>query len=188
MKLLSTLFLVVLLYMVTPATLVAQNLNSNWKQDLNVSLQQFLECKTNPNSACAGAAGKAIQTVYRINDFYIQQSGRYMTVTEILKALKENSNWTALGKSYDQKTLETAQDYANAKKAVIAVYQNADGIGHLVVITPGQLQPSGSWGLNVPNVASFLAVDPQKSFTDKALSFAFAKNMIKDVTIYARNY
>lgn len=165
----------------------AQTVNSNWKQELDAALNQFMNCKDG-GKECSGFAAKSLNTIYRINDFYSQQSGRYMTVNEIAAFMNDNEKWTSLGKPYDQKILETAQEYANAKKAVIAVYRNAQGIGHVVIITPGQLQPSGSWGLNVPNVASFLTSDPQKSFINKALSFAFAKNMIKDVTIYARNY
>jgi hypothetical protein len=58
----------------------------------------------------------------------------------------------------------------------------------VVVITPGELRASGSWGLNVPAAASFFPADPLKSFVDKGLSFAFAKNMLKDVMIYGRKY
>lgn len=164
----------------------AQSLNNNWKKELSNSLDQFLNCTD--AKECSGFAAKALSTVYRVDDFYSQRTGRYMSVNEILVFLRDTDKWSNLGKPYDQKILATAQEYANAKKAVIAVYQNAQGIGHVVVITPGQLQPSGSWGLNVPNVASFLPSVPEKSFIDKALSFAFAKNMMKDVTIYGRNY
>jgi hypothetical protein len=81
-----------------------------------------------------------------------------------------------------------SQEHANAKKAVVAVYMNAAGVGHVVIITPGQLQSSGSWGLSVPNVVSFFPSQPEKSFVDKGLSFAFGKNLMKDITIYARKY
>ncbi len=111
-----------------------------------------------------------------------------MTAGEIATFLKDNKQWSSLGHSYDQKVLADAQDRANAKKAVVAVYMNNEGLGHVVIITPGSLQRSGSWGLDVPNVASFFATQPDRSFVDKSLSFAFAKNMMKDVVIYARNY
>jgi hypothetical protein len=167
----------------------AQTLNSSWKKDLESSLQEFMDCQTKNNGVpCLGYVGKVLSTIYKVNDFYSAHSNRYMTTTEISSFLKASEQWVDLGKPYDQKTLQTAQEYANAKRAVVAVYQNSQGMGHVVVITPGQLLPSGSWGLNVPNAASFFAMEPQKSFTEKALSFAFAKNMIKDVTIYGRNY
>ena len=170
--------------------LQAQSLNANWKLDLATSMQQFQECQ-NGNKAsidCNAFTGKSLNTIYKVNDFYSEKAGRYMTVNEIDKFLKDSQNWTELGKTYDQKTLDIAQEFANAKKAVVALYQNSEGIGHVVVIIPGSLQLSGSWGLNVPSAASFFTVDPSKSFTNKALSFAFSKSMMKDVTIFARNY
>ena len=110
-----------------------------------------------------------------------------MTAAEISSYLKDNDKWKLIGPSYEQKTLASAQELANAGKAVVAVFMNSAGIGHVVVITPGQLQPSGSWGLNVPNVVSFFPTQPDKSFVDKGLSFAFGKNLMKDILIYSRN-
>lgn len=167
----------------------AQTLNANWKQGLTNALQNFMDCQKGSadKAACAKYQGEALKLVYNVNDFYADKSGRYMTPTEIAKFLKESSTWTALGPVYEQSTLKQAQDHANNKKAVVAVYQNAAGIGHVVLITPGTLQPSGSWGLNVPNVASFFIPQPDRSFVDKGLSFAFTKNLMKDVTIYVRN-
>jgi len=42
--------------------------------------------------------------------------------------------------------------------------------------------------LSVPNVVSFFPSQPNKSFVDKGLSFAFGKNLMKDILIYGRNY
>jgi len=164
-----------------------QSLNPNWNTELKGSLQEFLNCNEGPQ-VCSKFLGKSLNTVYKINDFYSSKSGRYMTAGEIAAFLKDNKQWSTLGHSYDQKVLAEAQDRANAKKAVVAVYMNGEGLGHVVVITPGALQRSGSWGLDVPNAASFFATQPDRSFVDKSLSFAFGKNMMKDVVIYARNY
>jgi hypothetical protein len=167
-----------------------QSINTNWKKDLTVSLDEFLKCTAaaTDGNRCTNFIGESLNKVYKINDFYSQKSGRYMTGSEIAKFIKDNEQWSLLGHSYEQTTLATAQEYANTKKAVVAVYLNASGNGHVAVITPGELRASGSWGLNVPNAASFLPTDPQKSFVDKGLSFAFAKNMLKDVMIYGRKY
>jgi len=169
------------------ATVRAQSLNPNWNSDLKNSLRQFLAC-SGGSQACSKFLGESLNTVYKVNDFYSTKSGRYMTASEIASYLKETKQWNLLGHSYDQKVLSQAQDFANAKKAVVAVYMDETGLGHVVVITPGQLQPSGSWGLNVPNAASFFPAQPDKSFVDKGLSFAFGKSMLKGVTIYVRNY
>lgn len=165
-----------------------QGINNSWKSDLNSSLQQFFNCQnaSGGKSECVQYMGESLKKIYKVNDFYSTQSGRYMTASEISSYLKNGDNWKLIGPSYEQKTLATAQDMANAGKPVVAVYMNAAGIGHVVVITPGKLQPSGSWGLNVPNVVSFFPSQPDKSFVDKALSFAFGKNLMKDIQIYSR--
>jgi hypothetical protein len=172
------------------AATYGQSLNANWRQDLTASLDQFLKCKetSSEGNKCVNFIGESLNKVYRINDFYSQKQGRFLGASEISGFLKESDKWTLLGHSYEQTTLATAQDYANAKKAVVAVYMNAEGLGHAVVITPGELKPSGSWGLNVPAAASFFPAEPEKSFVDKGLSYAFAKNMLKDVLIYGRKY
>jgi hypothetical protein len=166
----------------------AQTVNANWRQDLNQILEQFQQCTASPDkSACNNYTGEALNKVYKVNDFYSQQSKRFMTASEIATFLKGSSHWKSLGQPFDQKTLNAAQEHANSKKAVVAVFMNAQGVGHVAIVVPGELKPSGSWGLNVPPAASFLASDPAKSFVDKGLSFAFMKQMLKDVVIYARN-
>jgi len=160
-----------------------QTLNPNWNAELKTSLEEFLRCKEN----CSRYIGQSLNTVYKVNDFYSTKLNRYMVVSEIAAFLKSSDKWTMLGPAYDQKTLTIAQEHANAKKAVVAVYLNPEGYGNVVIITPGELQPSGSWGLRVPNAASFFASQPDKSFVDKGLSFAFGKNLMKDILIYSRN-
>ena len=166
-----------------------QSLNGNWNADLKNSYQQFLACQgTSGSQGCTKFLGESLNTIYKVNDFYSAKAGRYMVASEIAGFLKDSKQWSLLGHSYEQHILSQAQDNANAKKAVVAVYMNEAGVGHVVVITPGKLQLSGSWGLNVPSAASFFTTQPDKSFVDKSLSFAFAKTMLKDVLIYSRNY
>ena len=166
-----------------------QGINNTWKTEMNSSLQQFLNCQNTSagKSECIQYMGESLKKIYKINDFYSTRSGRYMSASEISSFLKESDKWKLIGPSYEQKTLASAQELANSGKAVVAVFMNSAGIGHVVVITPGQLQQSGSWGLNVPNVVSFFPNQPDKSFVDKGLSFAFGKNLMKDILIYGRN-
>jgi hypothetical protein len=174
--------------LITPAV-SGQTINAGWKNELTSSLQQFMNCQNAGGKAeCVKYMGESLNKLYKVNDFYSSKSGRYMTASEISEFLKGSGNWKLIGHSYEQKALATAQDHANSKKAVVAVYVNEAGVGHVVVITPGQLQPSGSWGLNVPNVVSFFPSQPDRSFVDKGLSFAFGKNLMKDILIYSRNY
>jgi hypothetical protein len=166
-----------------------QGINNTWKTEMNSSLQQFFNCQNSSSakSECLQYMGESLKKIYKVNDFYSTKSGRYMSASEISAFLKESDKWKLIGPSYEQKTLASAQELANSGKAVVAVYMNSAGIGHMVVITPGQLQQSGSWGLNVPNVVSFFPSQPDKSFVDKGLSFAFGKNLMKDILIYGRN-
>jgi hypothetical protein len=182
-------FFVVLFVLVQPILTTAQNLNTNWKPELNNALQQFLQCQQSAdNTQCNKYLGESLNTVYKINDFYSDKLGRNLVASEISKFVKENNKWQLIGPAYDQKALTQAQEFANAKKAVVAVYTNSSGVGHVVLITPGQLLPSGSWGLSVPNTASFFLSQPDKSYIDKGLSFAFGKSLMKDIQLYARNY
>lgn len=168
----------------------AQNLNDNWKQDLSASLEEFLKC-TNTNagsSECKQFTGNSLSTVYTINDFYSEKLGRSLFVNEISDLLNTDK-WTLLGKAYDQKALSEAQTLSNAKKAVVAVYRDIEGVGlHVAIILPGELVASGSWGFKVPNSASFFTSTPEKSFVSKGLSYAFSKNQIKNIELYSRNY
>lgn len=174
------------LFLTLSITSGAQSLNSNWSADLTEALRQFTTCSG--GSECAQYAAKSLQTVYKLGDFFLAQSDRYMHVSEIAAFLNDSKQWKMLGHAYEQDVLKEAQQYANGKKAVVALYVSSDGAGHLALILPGELHPSGSWGLSVPNSASFLSVDPAKSYVGKGLSYAFAKHHLKDVVIFARDY
>jgi hypothetical protein len=167
-----------------------QALNENWKQDLNTSLEKFLNCTTATGEKyqCSTFIGESISKVYKTNAFFSDKLSRYLRINEIPKSLDANGQWTSIGYAYDQQALIEAQSEANKNKAVIAVYTTPAGIGHIALILPGKLQYSGSWGFNVPNAASFFFNESSKSFVDKGLSYAFAKNMIKDVVLYSKNY
>jgi hypothetical protein len=182
-------FLILLTLTVVSATF-GQSLNENWRRDLAACLDKFRQCTqtTGEKYQCSGFIGESIADVYKTNAFFSDKLNRYLHITEISKSSLENGPWTSLGHAYDQKVLEDAQKQANANRAVIAVYVTDSGIGHIALVLPGKLQFSGSWGFNVPNAASFLFNDSEKSFVDKGLSYAFSKNMIKDVILYARKY
>ena len=168
----------------------SQSINQNWRKDLTDSFQKFVEC-TNSNGEkyqCSSFIGESIAKVYKTNAFFSDKHSRFLHINEITKSQVEGGQWNQIGYAYDQKALDKAQAEANLNKAVIAVYITPTGIGHIALILPGKLQYSGSWGFNVPNAASFFFNDSEMSFVDKGLSYAFSKNMIKDVVLYARKY
>lgn len=164
----------------------AQSINSNWNSELTEILRQFTACDESLD--CSQYSGKALHTVYKVNDFYSSQQDRFMQGAEIVEFLKGSSQWKMLGHAYQQDVLKEAQQHANSKKAVVALYQDNNGASHVALILPGELQASGSWGIQVPNSASFLLTDPARSYVGKGLSYAFAKHHLKDVVIYARSF
>jgi hypothetical protein len=167
-----------------------QSLNENWEQDLANSMTQFMNCATTSpdKSQCSSFISESLVKVYKVNAFYSDKLKRHLQIYEISKSMIDGGSWTLLGYAYDQKALNEAQKCANANKAVIAVYTTVSGGKHIALILPGKLDYSGSWGFNVPNSASFFFDDPAKSYVGKGLSYAFAKNMIKDVALYCRKY
>jgi hypothetical protein len=182
-------FIVIFLFFFSNA--YAQQINQNWNKDLEKELALFMACRNEAATGinpCNSFVGNALRTVYRINDFYSKELGRHMLVSEISQYLQQNSQWTQLGRGYEQKALIEAQNQANAGKAVVAVYLNPDGIGHISLILPGELKPSGTWGFQVPNSASFFLSTPEKSYIGKGLSYAYERPLLKGVQIYVRNY
>lgn len=170
---------------------IKKSLNINWKEDLSASIESFKECDqtlVNGVNPCAKYIGESVNTVYNVNDFYSEKLGRYLSVTEISDYLNSGTEWRSLGKDPDQTALTEAQNYANDQNAVLAVYMSEDKTGHVSLILPGELNKSGSWGLEAPNSASFFISNAQKSYVNKSLSYSFTKDMLNMVTIYAKIY
>ncbi len=170
---------------------IAQSLNNNWENGLKQELQQFLSCdhsEVHGISPCNKYVGIALKTIYNINDFYSKPDGRYMLISEIHDFVDKSDRWTMIGMAYEQAALDKAQKLANSKKAVVAVFLDETGIGHVSYILPGDLKMSGSWGFKVPNSVSFFTGEPENSYVGKPLSYAFGRKHIKDVKLYARVY
>lgn len=164
----------------------AQSLNNNWSSELTEILRQFTACDESID--CSQFSGKSLHSVYKVNDFFSSQQKRYMQGLEIVDFLKGSTKWKMIGHAYQQDVLKEAQQHANNKMAVVALYHDDSGASHVALILPGELQASGSWGLQVPNSASFLLADPARSYVGKGLSYAFAKHHLKDVVIFVRSY
>jgi len=161
-----------------------------WKKDLEKILFEFMSCggPTAPNTPCNEFLGKALKRVYGIKDFD-KPGGRYMVANEMATYVAVNTDqWTLLGKGSEQSALNSAQGYANVKKAVIAVYSNPGGPGHVVLILPGTLTASGSWGLLCPNSASFFINKPDKAYIGKSINYAFDPGIKDKVLLYGRNF
>ncbi|MEO7990391.1 MAG: hypothetical protein ABI663_12670 [Chryseolinea sp.] len=179
---------IVLIMTFTCSLSQGQSLNKNWKEDLTLTLEQFLQCTSSSSdkTLCASFIEKSLASVYKIDALNVEASVNKSPALGL--ANNKGSQWSVVGMAFDQKALESAQRFANENKAVIAVYKpTGEDVKHVALILPGSLQHSGSWGYNVPNSASFFLMSPERSYIDKALSYAFAKNMLLYVTLYVRN-
>lgn len=168
----------------------SQSINTNWKKDLLLLQENFQKCMTESteNYSCSSYLSESLDKVYRVKDLYSDKDKRYLQLNEVASSFSDTKKWRLVGHAFDQKALTEAQQKANEKRAVVAVYETQEGVKHFALILPGELQASGTWGFQVPNAASFMLNDPSRSFVSKSLSYAFARSMIKDVKIYCRNY
>jgi hypothetical protein len=167
----------------------AQNLNKNWQKDLNAALAEFKSCNNTPINGinpCNKFLGESLKKVYNINDFYNSQKGRYMLVEEMSDYLASNSQWTELGGIFDQEVLNKAQANANDGKAVVALFIDSDGLGHMSLILPGKMHTSATWSLKVPNSSSFFTAKPEDAYVNKGLSYAFNKSQAVRVKLFSR--
>jgi len=182
-------FLTLFVFTFCSITISAQELNGNWKQDLTNMLTQFLQCDDplDDISPCNKFVSEALESAYKVKDFYSSSKNRHLLANEIYDYLGNSDKWTLLGKASDQSALNNAQGYANLKKAVVAVYKGETN-GHIALILPGNLSQSGTWSLKMPNSASFFIHKPQKSYISKKLSYAFPGDIKDNVLIYGRNY
>ena len=184
-------YLIVSLFILSHASSFAQVIDRNWNTKLDASIAQFRACENTTEAgvnSCNVYIGKTLKTLYKLSDFYSKENGRYMLAGEIHDYVQNSSRWVYLGKGYEQKALTKAQQQANEKKAVVAVYRNAAAEGHVAYILPGELHASGSWRLQVPNSAAYFIEQPERSYSHKALSYSFPRNLIPSVSLYVRKY
>jgi hypothetical protein len=172
------------------ATIPPSKGDNSWQADVQHMLSEFMACQTpiDDQSPCNVFLGRALQRVYGISDFTDSaRPGGYMSANQIATYVTVDSKWTSLGNASSQANLTQAQGYANLMKAIIATY-TAPGNGHVCLILPGMLQASGSWGLNVPNSASFFLNNPMASYVGGPLSKAFSADKKGNVNLYGRNF
>ena len=179
----------VFVYLLCSTISHGQALNNNWEKDLSKSLEEFIKCakSSGDKATCGATVGQSLATVYKQDAFFSPKLNRFLISNEISEIVEDSKRWKLLGFAYDQKVLDQAQQMANTNKPVIAVYR-MNGSSHVVLILPGALHFSGSWGFKVPNSASFSYIDPDKSYVGKGLSYGFAKSMMKDITLYQMTY
>ena len=161
-----------------------------WQKHVEWLLNQQLSCQSAVDdvSPCNRFIGRALQQIWGITDFKTDKPAPsdYMLANDIVsQVLVLKAKWKELGRGDDQAVLTQAAAWAGKGNPVIAVRPDSPN-GHVALVLPGKLTPSGSWGVNVPNSASFLYKQPEASYVGKPLSNAFSAAKKADVKLYYR--
>jgi hypothetical protein len=167
---------------------LAMSQTQNWEQTLNQSMNEFKSCMSaEDKTVCQTYTAKAIKQVHKINDFYNATSKTDMSPFEIQEFIKESANWTLVGPAYKSETLVKAQELCNSGKVVLVVLKgDSPADTHVSLVLPGDLQNSGSWAMRVPNVSAFFTHNPDNSFVNKSISYAYTKSMMLQLEVYSR--
>jgi len=187
-----------------------------WDNKITGSLGELSACFKKPEDAppsgvnCNVFAGRSLETVYGVSDFKATD-GHYLSANEIADFLVTSPNWTLIGSADSQKVLDQAANSAGSRP-VVAVWRNPDPDltkhGHVALIGPGPLQPSG-WvllptvllgggapfrtatagpvHLNVPNSSGFSMDNVTARYIGDKLSRAFGNDKKSAVQIYVRS-
>jgi len=145
--------------------------SSEQQQYMEAAVQQYSLCQSKTEASCRSFLAQSVEHIYSIKDFGSDAS--FASANEIGKRVTTDATWEHLGSASDPDVLKKALSSANCGQAVLAVMTSDSG-GHVAMILPGTMSPSGGWKMEVPNSASFFMNNPAKSYTGKPLSYAFA--------------
>lgn len=139
-------------------------------------------CKKNEtdDKECNQFTAEALCRFYEVDDF--RSNDDYVSYRDIKDIVTLNGGtWKAIGLATEQENLVQAQDYANDAKPTIAFDPTKSN--HVAIILPGEMKTSGSWGMKVPNSASFF-VHKADSYINKGLSYSFTSP--EGIILYAK--
>ncbi|MDH7447748.1 hypothetical protein [Aquimarina sp. 2201CG14-23] len=151
--------------------------------DLNKEVENFIICKkaATERNDCRNSITKVITKAFGLTEFNDQKLG-YMVYDSIRPIAARSRNWLQLG-SVNQETIDQALAHAN-RGGLALIIDTAETYGHVVMIVPGESKKSGSWEMSLPNVLSLTNYKPEKSFSNKSLSYAMKKS--DDLKIFIR--
>ena len=152
--------------------------------EIDRAISNFKNCKagSTKRSDCRNSLTRFISEKYNLNDFK-DEDGEYYIYDSIQPIVKRSSNWRRVGTALSQDNINTAVSAAE-NGSLVLVIDTSQHYGHVVIVQPGELTQSSSWGLKMPPVISLSNYKPSKSFYSKALSYAFKKS--NDLEIYIR--
>ncbi len=151
---------------------------------LGKAIVSFKDCKASAEKRmdCRNSITKMVSEFYTIDDFK-NDKGNFVIYDSIQPIVKRSSDWKRLGSALDQEVLSKAQENANNGKATIAI-DTSETYGLVVMVVPGETRKSNAWSLNTPNAAALVNYNPEMSFFNKALSYAFKSP--KNVVLFSK--
>ncbi len=151
--------------------------------DFAQEVENFIICNkagTNRND-CRNSITKIISKTFGLTEFSDSKMG-YVVYDSILPIAERSRNWLQLG-TITQETIDQALAHAN-RGGLALIIDTAERYGHVVMIVPGETKKSLSWDMKLPNVLSLTNYKPEKSFSNKSLSYAMKKS--DDLKIFIR--
>ncbi|MBQ4820738.1 hypothetical protein [Aquimarina sp. MMG016] len=157
--------------------------NASKTLDLEQEVQNFITCKkaATERNDCRNSITKIISEGFDLTEFNDPKLG-YVVYDSIRPIAESSRNWIQLG-TINQETIDQALEHTN-RGGLALIIDTSETYGHVVMIVPGESKKSGSWGMKLPNVLSLTNYKPEKSFSDKSLSYAMKKS--DDLKIFLR--
>ncbi|WP_108805221.1 hypothetical protein [Aquimarina sp. Aq107] len=151
--------------------------------DLTKEVENFIICKkaATERNDCRNSIAKTITKVFEVTEFRDQKLG-YVLYDSIRPIAERSKSWLQLG-TVTQQTIDQALEHTN-RGGLALIIDTSETYGHVVVIVPGESKKSGSWGMKLPNVLSLSNYKPEKSFSNKSLSYAMKKS--DDLKVFVR--
>ncbi|TPN82167.1 hypothetical protein [Aquimarina algicola] len=143
--------------------------------DLEKAVNNFITCKkaATERNECRNSITEVIAETYELTEFNDPKLG-YVVYDSIRLIVEQSRHWLQLG-TISQKTIDQALEHTN-RGGLALVIDTSKTYGHVVMIVPGETKKSGSWGMSLPYVLSLSNYKPEKSFSNKQLSYAFQKS------------
>ncbi|WP_299312762.1 hypothetical protein [uncultured Aquimarina sp.] len=151
--------------------------------DLALEVENFITCKktATERNDCRNSITKTITKAFDLTEFNDSKLG-YVIYDSIHPIAERSKNWLQLG-TVNQETINQALAHTN-RGGLALIIDTAETYGHVVMIVPGESKKSGSWDMKLPNVLSLTNYKPEKSFSNKSLSYAMKKS--DDLKIFIR--
>ncbi|WP_298309813.1 hypothetical protein [uncultured Aquimarina sp.] len=151
--------------------------------DLAIEVENFIICKktATERNDCRNSITKTISKAFGLTEFSDPKLG-YVIYDSIRPIAERSKNWLQLG-SVTQETIDQALAHTN-RGGLSLIIDTAETYGHVVMIVSGESKKSGSWDMKLPQVLSLTNYKPEKSFSNKSLSYAMKKS--EDLKIFIR--